>query len=66
MNRKQFLSKLTSKNYYIRVIKIRKLYEDQRKDYYNYSLKQEKLINRLNNYFENLNWHSTPIRYNIV
>ena len=52
---KQFLSKLIFKNYYIRVIKIRKLYKDQREDYYNYSLKQEKLINRLNNYFENLN-----------
>ena len=52
---KQFLSKLTSKNYYIRVIKIRKQYEDQRKDYYNYSLKQENLINNINKYFENLN-----------
>ena len=51
---KQFLSRLISKNYYIRVIKIRKLYEDQREDYYKYSSKQNILIQKLNNNFENL------------
>ena len=52
---KDFLNKLDNINYYIRVIKLREMYNDSRIDYYKYSFKQNKLIQELNNYFENLN-----------